>query len=69
MIRWSAKRKAWVVELLENDPAKAMEFIDQYEISAEELEAWKTAFEGGGVKALKIDARRRRNAGNTRTKD
>lgn len=59
MMRWSAKRKAWIVGLMRDNPAAAKAFMDQYEISADELIQWESAYARGGIHALMIRARGR----------
>lgn len=57
MIRWSAKRKAFVVETFRTDAPAALAFMRQYEISHEELIQWQMAYDQGGVRGLRVTKR------------
>lgn len=54
--RWVASRKAAVVRAVEHDLITRAEALARYALSEEELDAWQSAVDQHGVRALKATA-------------
>lgn len=50
--RWTAKRKAEVLAELDAEPDRSAEIMDRHGLSAEELVAWRLAFDAQGYAGL-----------------
>lgn len=57
--RWVARRKAQVVEAVQNGRLRLDEALKRYELSIEEFSLWKRRFYRSGVDGLRIDPRPR----------
>ena len=52
--RWVARRKAQVVEAVQNGKIRLDEALRRYELSIEEFSAWKRRFFRSGVDGLRM---------------
>jgi hypothetical protein len=57
--RWVARRKAQVVEAVQNGILRLDEALRRYEVSIEEFSAWKRRFYRSGVEGLRMGPRPR----------
>lgn len=57
--RWVARRKAQVVEAVQNGKLRLDEALRRYELSIEEFSAWKRRFYRSGVDGLRMAPRPR----------
>lgn len=57
--RWVARRKAQVVEAVQNGKLRLDEALRRYELSIEEFSAWKRRFYRSGVDGLRMGPRPR----------
>lgn len=57
--RWVARRKAQVVEAVQNGKLRLDEALRRYELSIEEFSLWKRRFYRSGVEGLRMGPRTR----------
>ena len=57
--RWVARRKAQVVEAVQNGKLRLDEALRRYELSIEEFSLWKRRFYRSGVEGLRMAPRTR----------
>ena len=57
--RWVARRKAQVVEAVQNGKLRLDDALRRYELSIEEFSLWKRRFYRSGVEGLRMDPRPR----------
>lgn len=55
-MRWTAKRKAEVLDALDRLPDQSAEIMQRHGLSAEELIDWRRAADRGGLAALTVKA-------------
>lgn len=55
--RWTAKRKAAVIEKIRAGETSSAAVCSRFAISSEELADWERRYETGGIRALRVTRR------------
>lgn len=59
-MRWTAKRKAELLDAISREPERSAEIMAEHNVSAEELIGWRRGLESEGLGGLAVKALDRR---------